>query len=513
MKTANITGSLLVTASLLLATAAHNPSDWATAEAGNPFVDGFYADPDNEFYNNEYWVYPTSSYAYDQQTYLDAFSSPDLIHWTKHRKVLLAADFSWVRRAIWAPAPISRNGKYYLYFGANDIQSDAEIGGIGIGVAENPSGPYKDALGKPLIGTYVHGAQPIDQDVFLDDNNGQAYIYYGGHGHANVAKLNADMTSLGSFEDGSIFKEITPDKYVEGIQMLKRNGTYYLFWSEGGWGGPDYAVAYAMSVSPTGPFRRIARILEQDPAVATGAGHNGVIHVPGTDVYFIVYHRHPLGDKIDQNDRHLAYDRLYFNHDDGTIRPVRMRVHDNFEDGDMVGWTTYGGTWNATSKALRAASSRGGNALLNTNFGDLEFTADVTIPVSSNSSSSRSGSAGLLFRTTHPVIGTDTMDGYYAGISTVRQRLFLIRASASAGGTWTEIASTRADLRPGQTYRVRVQAKGTSISVYAGDTTAAQLHVVDGTNGTDGTARTGMNGVRVFETEGVFDNVRVEHYS
>ncbi|KAG6120726.1 hypothetical protein E4U14_003233 [Claviceps sp. LM454 group G7] len=509
MKTANITGSLLVTASLLLATAAHNPSDWATAEAGNPFVDGFYADPDSEFYNNEYWVYPTSSYAYDQQTYLDAFSSPDLIHWTKHRNVLLAADFSWVRRAIWAPAPIARNGRYYLYFGANDIQSDAEIGGIGVGVAENPSGPYKDVLGKPLIGTYIHGAQPIDQDVFLDDDNGQAYIYYGGHGHANVAKLNADMTSLGSFDDGSIFKEITPDKYVEGIQMLKRNGTYYLFWSEGGWGGPDYAVAYAMSVSPTGPFRRIATILEQDPAVATGAGHNGVIHVPGTDVYFIVYHRHPLGDKINQNDRHLAYDRLYFNHDNGTIRPVRMRVHDNFEDGDMVGWTTYGGTWDATTKALRATSSRGGNALLNTNFGDLEFIVDVTIPVSSNSSSSSSssnGSAGLLFRATHPVIGADTMNGYYAGISTVRQRLFLIRASASAGGTWTEIASTRADLRPGQTYRVRVQAKGTSISVYAGDSAAAQLHVVDGTDGT------GMNGVRVFETEAVFDNVRVEHY-
>ncbi|KAG6275086.1 hypothetical protein E4U47_001127 [Claviceps purpurea] len=511
MKIANIPDSLLVTASLLLATAAHNPSDWATAEAGNPFVDGFYADPDSEFYNNEYWVYPTSSYAYDQQTYLDAFSSPDLIHWTKHRNVLLAADFPWVRRAIWAPAPIARNGKYYLYFGANDIQSDAEIGGIGVGVAGNPSGPYKDALGKPLIGTYIHGAQPIDQDVFLDDDTGQAYIYYGGHGHANVAKLNEDMTSLGSFDDGSIFKEITPDKYVEGIQMLKRNGTYYLFWSEGGWGGPDYAVAYAMSASPTGPFRRIARILEQDPAVATGAGHNGVIHVPGTDVYFIVCHRHPLGDKIDQNDRHLAYDRLHFNHDDGTIRPVRMRVHDNFEDGNMLGWTTYGGAWDATTKALRVAASQGGNALLNTNFGDLAFTTDVTIPVSSNSSSSSSsnGSAGLLFRATRPVTGADAVDGYYAGISTVRQRLFLIRASAS-GGTWTEIASTQADLRPGQTYRVCVRAKGTSISVYAGDSTAAQLHVVDGAYGT---ARTGMNGVRVFETEAVFDNVRVEHYS
>ncbi len=81
-------------------------------------------------------------------------------------------------------------------------------------VADASRGPYRDAIGAPLIGRFVNGAQPIDQDVFIDDD-GQAYIYYGGWGHANVAKVNSDMTSLGTFEDGSTFKEITPSGYTE----------------------------------------------------------------------------------------------------------------------------------------------------------------------------------------------------------------------------------------------------------------------------------------------------------
>ncbi len=165
-------------------------------------------------YNNRFYVFPTSSRPYDQQTYLDAFSTTDLVNWTKHPNVLTTANVSWARRAVWAPAPITRNGRYYLYFGANDIQSNNELGGIGVAVADAPEGPYRDAIGAPLIPQFVNGAQPIDQDVFIDDD-GQAYIYYGGWGHANVAKVNSDMTSLGTFPDGSTFKEITPSGYTE----------------------------------------------------------------------------------------------------------------------------------------------------------------------------------------------------------------------------------------------------------------------------------------------------------
>ena len=104
--------------------------------------------------------------------------------------------------------------------------------------------------------------------------------------------------------------------------MLKRGGKYYFMWSEGGWGGPDYSVAYAVSTSPLGPFRRIGKILEQDPAVATGAGHHSVVKDLKTDQYYIVYHRRPLGD-TGRDHRVTCIDRLEFD-DEGLIRPVRM---------------------------------------------------------------------------------------------------------------------------------------------------------------------------------------------
>jgi beta-xylosidase len=248
---------------------------------GNPFVDGWYADPDMKVYGGRYWVYPTYSAPYEQQTFLDAFSSPDLVHWTRHPRVLDTSTVTWATRAIWAPSPIERDGTYFLYFGANDIQSNGQVGGIGVATAARPDGPFVDAIGQPLIGSFQNGAQPIDQNVFIDDD-GQAYLYYGGHRHCNVAKLNRDMTSLGRFDDGTTFKEITPTGYVEGALMFKRNGTYYFMWSEGGWTGPDYRVSYAMASSPLGPFTRLGTILGQDAAVATGSGHNTVVNVPGT---------------------------------------------------------------------------------------------------------------------------------------------------------------------------------------------------------------------------------------
>ena len=104
--------------------------------------------------------------------------------------------------------------------------------------------------------------------------------------------------------------------------MLKRNGKYYFMWSEGGWGSPDYRVAYAIADSPKGPFRRIGKILQQDPEVATGAGHHSVIQVPGKDEYYIIYHRRPLSE-TDGNSRVTCIDRLEFNAD-GTIKPVKM---------------------------------------------------------------------------------------------------------------------------------------------------------------------------------------------
>ena len=80
--------------------------------SGNPIFPGWYADPEGIVFGDEYWIYPTYSAAYDDQIFMDAFSSKDLVNWTKHPKVLSKENISWLRRALWAPAVIHANDKF-----------------------------------------------------------------------------------------------------------------------------------------------------------------------------------------------------------------------------------------------------------------------------------------------------------------------------------------------------------------------------------------------------------------
>ncbi len=297
---------------------------WGTASdtrAANPVFPGRYADPEVAVFENRYWIYPTFSARYEQQVFLDAFSSTDLVNWTKHSRILDTNAVSWAWRAMWAPAVIEKEGKYYLFFGANDIQNNEQQGGIGVAVSDNPAGPFKDYLGKPLIDRFHNGAQPIDQFAFRDRDRSH-YLIYGGWRHCNIAKLRDDFRGFEAFPDGVTFKEITPDGYVEGPFMFWRKGKYYFMWSEGGWTGPNYSVAYAMAESPHGPFKRIGKILQQDRAIATGAGHHSVLQIPGREEYYIVYHRRPLGE-TDGNHRVVCIDRMTFD-DQGMIEPVKI---------------------------------------------------------------------------------------------------------------------------------------------------------------------------------------------
>jgi len=314
--------------------------------SGNPVFLGWYADPEGIIFDNAYWIYPTFSDDYQEpdrskefseeqlavrehainpqyliQTFINAFSSKDLTNWEKHSHVLDIKDVAWASYSIWAPSIIKANNQYYLFFSANDIQNNDELGGIGVAVSDKAEGPFKDALGKPLINEFHNGAQPIDQFVFKDDD-GQIYMYYGGWRHCNIVKLSKDLMSLEPFEDGEFYKEITPENYVEGPFVLKRKGKYYLMWSEGGWMGPDYSVAYAIGVSPLGPFERIGKILQQDSTIARGAGHHSVITIPNTDEHYIVYHRRPL-DTDNPHHREVCIDKLTFDKD-GYINPVKM---------------------------------------------------------------------------------------------------------------------------------------------------------------------------------------------
>lgn len=311
--------TLLLSASLIISAVWNVQGQAAKTSSGNPLFPGWYADPEGVIFNKQYWIYPTYSAKYNQQVFLDAFSSDDLVTWKKHSRILDTAAIRWAKRAMWAPAIIEKKGKYYLFFGANDIQSDKEYGGIGVAVADHPAGPFKDHLGKPLVDKFHNGAQPIDQFVFKD-KDGKYFLIYGGWRHCNIAQLNEDFSGFIPFEDGKTFREITPGGYVEGPFMFIRNGKYYFMWSEGGWTGPDYSVAYAVADSPFGPFQRVGKILQQDPKIATGAGHHSVIQVPGKDEWYIIYHRRPLTE-TDGNSRVTCIDHMYFD-EKGMIKPV-----------------------------------------------------------------------------------------------------------------------------------------------------------------------------------------------
>ena len=122
--------------------------------SGNPVFRGWYADPEGIIYNNRFWIFPTYSAPYKDQVFMDAFSSKDLIKWKKHERIIDTGNVNWAEKALWAPSVIMKNNKYFLLFGANDIQSDEQTGGIGIAVADRPEGPYSDKLAETIKGLY-----------------------------------------------------------------------------------------------------------------------------------------------------------------------------------------------------------------------------------------------------------------------------------------------------------------------------------------------------------------------
>jgi beta-xylosidase len=80
----------------------------------NPVFTGWYADPEGTIYNNKYWVFPTYSAPYQDQVFMDAFSSKDLTNWKKHERIIDTASVKWAEKAIWAPSVIEKT-KYYLF--------------------------------------------------------------------------------------------------------------------------------------------------------------------------------------------------------------------------------------------------------------------------------------------------------------------------------------------------------------------------------------------------------------
>lgn len=268
----------LLFCSLWITAVSHSQTDTLNAPAA--VLPGLYADPHIAVFGKKFYIYPTTDgFPGWKATSFTCWSSKDLVKWKNEKVILdLPKDLTWAKEKAWAPAIAYKNKKYYYYFVAE--------GNIGVGVSAKPTGPFKDVLGKPLVKRGMLPGQMIDPMVFIDDD-GSAYLYFG-QGNCNMVKLGEDMVSY----DPKKVISFKPQGYNEGSFVFKRQGKYYLMWSEYDTRDPRYSVNYATSNSPLGPFIKVENHpVLKGKGVVKGAGHHSVVKLPGKDEWYIAYHR------------------------------------------------------------------------------------------------------------------------------------------------------------------------------------------------------------------------------
>ncbi len=255
----------------------------ALAGAPAPALAGYTADPSIRAFGDRYYIYPTSDRPFWNTTEFAVWSSPDLISWKKEGVILDLArgDVSWAKNKAWAPDCIERDGRYYFYFCGEH--------NIGVAVGDTPVGPFRDALGRPLVEDAKIKTFSIDPCAFIDDD-GQAYLYFG-NGTPTVWRLNRDMIS---FSGQPV--EFSLREFREGIVVFKRAGRYYFMWSIDDARSPDYRVGWGVADKPTGPVvspKENFIVLRQNGS-AKGTAHHAVLNIPGTDRWYVAYHRHAI---------------------------------------------------------------------------------------------------------------------------------------------------------------------------------------------------------------------------
>ena len=300
------------------------------AKAQNPFVQTWCtSDPAPMVHNGTMYVYTGhdedgADFFWMQEWRV--YSTQDMVNWQDHGSPLALESFSWADDRAWASQTIERDGKFYWYICAHSKISGGMA--IGVAVADSPTGPFKDALGKPLFenGSWDH----IDPTVMIDDD-GQAWLMWG-NPQVYYLKLNRDMISyegeLGKLPmteeafGGPMMKEREKgkkykDSYVEGPWLTKRNGVYQLLYAAGG--VPEH-ISYSTAPSPLGPWKYAGEIM---PLCDTNSftNHCGVADYKGHSYFFYHTGKLPQGGGFG---RSVAVEEFKYNADGSfpTIMPT-----------------------------------------------------------------------------------------------------------------------------------------------------------------------------------------------
>ena len=238
-----------------------------------------------------------------------SYSSKDLRHWTPLGPIMKPTDFKWAVSSAWAAQVVRRNGRYYLYA---TVQHDGAQPGmaIGVAVADNPLGPFKDARGSALVTDATtpgpYGWNDIDPTVFVDDD-GIAWLAWG-NPVLYLARLKPNMTEL----DGPIEKIALPN-YTEGPWLSKRRGMYYMTYASMAHQNVWERLSYATAPSPRGPWTYQGELTGQTRNSYTI--HPGIIDDFKGQSY-LFYHNGELtlpdGQTGNGNRRSVTIDYLYY---------------------------------------------------------------------------------------------------------------------------------------------------------------------------------------------------------
>lgn len=281
------------------------------------------ADPYCFYHDGKYYAYGTQ-YA----TGFPVYTSTDLVHWAESRAMQNTDSWGSEGNTWWAAEVYPYNNRFYMFYVINEH--------VCIATADSPKGPFKQSIKSPL----TSNEKNIDPHLFVDDD-GTPYLYYVRFTGGNVIWVAEMEKNLSSIKTSTLTEcvkatdewEKKQGSIVEGPSIIKHNGLYYLIYSANHYQCKDYAVGYATSESPLGPWKKFEGnpILRRDMPAAgglAGVGHGAPFQCADGSWKYIFHAHEFAGDGEGVGKRSSYIQDLYFTEDgeiriDGTlIRPV-----------------------------------------------------------------------------------------------------------------------------------------------------------------------------------------------
>ena len=278
----------------------------------NPFITHmFTADPSAHVWQDgRLYVYASHDISpprgCDLMDKYHVFSTDDMVNWKDHGEILRATQVKWGRPEggfMWAPDCAYKDGTYYFYFPHPSGSDWNNTWKVGVATSKKPASNFKSQGYIPGVG----GFAMIDPSVFIDDD-GQAYLYYGGGGRCQVGKLKDNMMEI----DGDLIDLKDLEDFHEAPWIFKRNEIYYLTYSDNNPGANR--LRYATSSSPLGPWKNQGIYLEP---TGSDTSHGSVVEYNGK--WYAFYHNMALSNQ--GNLRSICVNELFFN-PDGSIKKV-----------------------------------------------------------------------------------------------------------------------------------------------------------------------------------------------